>query len=122
MTVLRDDSFRLRRFDWINLTISLAALLVAILSAPDSPLKSWMDEVIGVRFVSDHPEFYNTLLFALTSSTLLTIVLFYLLSRIPTLKAQAASRRSLKRSFKRFKLSCIDVFVVVSGYPQNVNY
>jgi len=120
--VFKNSSIKLCTFDWVNFLLSLIALLFAALSAPKSPVREWLSEIKGIHFASDNHEFWNSMTFTLSSSALLTIVLFYLLSRYPNLKAQAASRRSLKRSFKQFKLACIDIFIVVSGYPQDSNH
>lgn len=117
--VSKNSSIKLRAFDWVNCLLSFSALFFAVLSAPKSPVREWLSEIKGVHFTSDSYEFWNSMIFTLSSSSLLTIVLFYILSRYPNLKTQAASRRSLKRSFKQFKLACIDIFIVVSGYPQN---
>lgn len=115
-------TIRFTAFDIKLAVIFAIAVITAGLSAPDSPFRKTLCASSQVCVKSSHFEFWNTIAYNIGSGALLSIVIFYLLSRIPNLRAQAESRRSLQRSFRVFKLRCIDIFVVISGSPQSWSY
>lgn len=53
---------------------------------------------------------------------LLSIILFFVLSKYPSAQKEIAARRNLLRRYRNFKLRCIDIFVVISGAEQSVEY
>jgi len=111
------------KHDLFLIVLGALCFLVVLLTAESSPLLSYFcNSADNICPSSENSKFWNTLFFTLSSGTLLSIFLFFLLSRYPQSVKERAARRTLLRQYRRFKLNCIDIFVVISGANQSVEY
>lgn len=102
------------------LTAFLIALLLMALSAPDPMARDWLC-VSGPCFSSSNPDFWNPIIHTLASGTVLTLIFYWALVKLPQDRRRSMIKRTFEAQYIAFKLRCIDIFLVISKskYPHD---
>lgn len=69
----------------------------------------------GVCFYSEAADWWNNLLYELSSGTLISVVFFWLLVRWPEHKKKQRIKRSFAAQYRTFKIACIENFLAVAN-------
>ena len=104
---------------FLNIVIFIlaSALLCLMLGSSSDQLPPWLSKIVYSDFFKRMG--INQIIFNLSVAGLTSIVMFFLLVRVPEWERQKRIKRHLKTSYKTFKQRAIEIFVSSVGHSSD---